>query len=135
MTTLDKQHLPPPCDGEIPLLAERAPARGSRHNAGKPKLTLVLDAPNAIAGIAGVLEDGIEEYGRNNWKKGLPYTEILDSLIRHVVAFNDGEDLDPKSGRSHTYHIGCNALFLAEMITIHPELDDREGLTGETKES
>jgi hypothetical protein len=114
---------------------EKSATTGSRHNKGKPKLSLVLDASNALAGIAQVLEDGTKEYGRRNWKKGLPFTEIIDSLMRHTTAFNNGEDLDPKSGRHHAYHIGCNALFLAEMITIHPELDDREDVKDEAKEA
>ncbi|MEA3242316.1 MAG: dATP/dGTP diphosphohydrolase domain-containing protein [Pseudomonadota bacterium] len=126
--TATKEHY-----SEVDRLGKGSPTRGDRHNAGKPKLSLVLEAPNALAGIASVLEDGIAEYGRKNWKKGLLFTEILDSLIRHTVAYNNGEDLDPKSGKHHTYHIGCNALFLAEMITIHPELDDREVVHEEAK--
>jgi hypothetical protein len=116
------------------MLDKPSPIRGTRHNTGKPRLSLVLDAPNALAGIAGVLEDGIPEYGRSNWKKGFTYSDIIDSMMRHAAAFMNGEDLDPKSGKPHPYHIGCNALFLAEMITIHPELDDREGVSEHREE-
>lgn len=107
---------------------------GARYNADKPKLSLVLEAMNALIGCAGVLDFGLVKYYRGNWKKGLKYTEIADSLARHLTKFLAGEDCDigPNgeidknySGLPHVDHILCNALFLAEMTRIHPELDDR----------
>lgn len=79
----------------------------------------------AIEGIARVLEFGARKYARSNWKKGLKVTEIIDSMLRHQVAFLNGEDIDAESGLPHPFHIACNALFLAEMMHIKPEMDDR----------
>jgi hypothetical protein len=98
----------------------------SRFNSGKPGLNYVLTAPNALAGIANVMEYGKNKYARNNWRKGLVYTEIVDSLLRHAAAFMVGKDIDEESGLPHVDHMLCNALFLAEMVRIHPELDDRD---------
>lgn len=107
---------------------------GTRYNAGKPKLSLVLEARHALEGCAAVLEYGMTKYSRGNWRKGLKYTEVCDSLARHLTKFLAGEDLDigPKgeinkdfSGLPHPYMILCNALFLAELLTTHEEMDDR----------
>ena len=114
-----------PYQAEAPY-GGQIPPRGDRHNTGKPKLSLVFDAPVALRQAAEVLEQGIEEYGRCNWKKGLPLTEIIDSLLRHTLAFQNGENLDPKSGKPHTAHIMCNALFLAQLAETRPDCDDRE---------
>lgn len=89
---------------------------GTRHNDGKPKLSLVLDAREALEGAALVLGDGLIEYGRGNWSRGLDHAEVVDSLMRHLLAYNSGEDVDPKSGRPHVDHITCNALFLATHV-------------------
>jgi hypothetical protein len=50
--------------------------------------------------------------GKDNWKKGMPITQILDSMLRHIAALQSGEWLDPESGLPHIGHIQCNALFL-----------------------
>ena len=68
---------------------------------------------------------GAEKYTPNNWKKGLKYTEVIESLQRHMNAFIDGEDNDQESKLSHVGHIMCNAMFLSYMFLFRKDLDDR----------
>jgi len=63
--------------------------------------------------------------GANNWKGGLKYTEVAESLKRHLFAFVEGEDVDGESGLLHIGHILCNAMFLSYMILFRKDLDDR----------
>jgi len=99
----------------------------SRDNSGKPKLSYMLDFPHTSAEVANVLEMGAEKYARNNWKKGAPMTETEDSLMRHLLAFHNGEDLDEESGMSHLAHVICNAQFLLENYYMHGgDIDDRD---------
>lgn len=81
-----------------------------RFNDGKPQYSLI--DLQALEQCARVLEFGAKKYARNNWKKGLPITQILDSLLRHVAALASGELIDPESGLPHIGHIQCNAMFL-----------------------
>lgn len=101
--------------------------QGLRYNDNKPKLSFVAEFPNALVGVTRVLEFGAVKYARSNWKKGLPFTEVLDSMMRHQIAWMNGEDTDPESGLSHLDHILCNALFLSELNRIKPDFDDRTG--------
>ena len=88
--------------------------QAARYNEGKPSLSMPFEARRAMIGAARVLQYGATKYERNNWKKGLPTTQIADSLLRHLAAYLAGEDLDAESGERHVDHITVNALFLAE---------------------
>jgi hypothetical protein len=81
-----------------------------RFNSGKAQYSLI--DLHALEQCARVLEFGAKKYARNNWKKGLPLTQILDSMLRHIAALSSGEFIDPESGLPHIGHIQCNALFL-----------------------
>jgi hypothetical protein len=85
-------------------------SKAMRFNSDKPKYSL-LDLKAMEPGVK-VLEFGAKKYAPNNWKKGMPMSEILDSMMRHIAAIQSGEMVDPESGLSHIGHIQCNALFL-----------------------
>ena len=96
---------------------------GSRFNEGKLKWSLV--SWSALAPMVRVLMFGAEKYDNHNWKKGLKYTEICESLQRHLNSFLEGEDDDKESKISHIGHILCNAMFLSYMSLFRKDLDDR----------
>lgn len=123
--------------------------KGLRFNSGKTRYDLVPNS--AIEGIAKVLGYGADKYtvkddlgniivsGDNNWRLGMPWTDVYASLNRHLAAWAKGEDrdYDPNcdscksgycknhSGELHIDHILTNAAFLKEYITIYPQGDNR----------
>ena len=96
---------------------------GLRYNTGKLRWSLV--SRKALAPMVRVLMFGAEKYDDHNWKKGLKYTEVCESLQRHLNAFIDGEDNDPESKLTHVGHIMCNAMFLSYMFLFKKDCDDR----------
>lgn len=91
---------------------------------GKPRLALI--DPAFLDALARVLTFGAEKYGANNWRKGLTYGETLDAALRHLNAFNAGEDTDPESGLPHPAHAAANLMFLVAYIGAgRADLDDR----------
>lgn len=97
--------------------------KGLRSNNKKLKWSLV--DYKALEPMVEVLEFGAKKYAPNNWKKGLPVTEICESLLRHTYDFLNGEDKDEESQISNVGHILCNAMFLSYMLQNKPELNDR----------
>ena len=96
---------------------------GDRHNSGKLQWSLV--SWKALAPMVQVLMFGAKKYSAWNWTKGLKYTEICESLLRHTHAFMEGEDDDPESKLTHVGHILCNAMFLSYMSLFKKDMDDR----------
>lgn len=84
--------------------------KAERKNLGKPQLSLI--DLSCLSDCAKVLEFGAKKYSRDNWKKGMDLSSILDSLLRHISLLQSGEYTDLESGLSHIGHIQCNALFL-----------------------
>ena len=90
------------------------PHIGSEFN--KPPLSHLLRFPNAINGLAELLEHGAQKHGGFKAGKASATVEVVaDSLLRHLTAIMNGEEIDPDSGRPHKYHLAANALFIAEM--------------------
>jgi hypothetical protein len=89
------------------------------------KLPLNLLSTEAMNQTAAVLAFGAQKYAAHNWRAGFAWSRPLAAAMRHLTAFNDGEDRDPESGLSHLAHAACCIMFLLEFEKTHRHLDDR----------
>lgn len=92
------------------------PCAAERKNTGKPKLSMLMRG--AAEGISRVAEFGANKYSRDNYRKGFPDSSIFDSMMRHILAYTNGEEFDPESGLCHLDHIAWNAGALLEQRRV-----------------
>jgi len=79
-------------------------------DAGKAPISLI--PRESIEGVAAVLGFGAKKYAAHNWRGGMQWSRLIDAALRHLTAFNDGEDTDPESGLPHLDHAACCLAFL-----------------------
>lgn len=99
-------------------------SQGTKHDTEKPKTNLIPS--EAIEQEAWIFTFGATKYGDYNWTKGINYSRIISAAMRHLLAINRGEDVDPESGRPHAAHVRANMAFLLQFMKENrTELDDR----------
>lgn len=98
--------------------------RAKTYDENKPPLALL--PPEGMRAVARVQEYGHKKYGDfNNYRKGMEISRQASCIMRHVLAFMDGEDVDPESGESHIAHAATRAMFLLQNIKDGVAIDDR----------
>lgn len=108
-----------------PYIPAMDKAYGSAMKFDQDKLPLHLLSTEAMNQTAAVLAFGAQKYAEHNWRKGFAWSRPLSAAMRHITAFNAGEDKDPESGLSHLAHAACCIMFLLEFEKTHQHLDDR----------
>ena len=93
--------------------------RSLRYNTGKADYSLIPLA--SMKEAAKVLEYGATKYAVDNWRKPTDWRVSYACLMRHMAAWQSGEDLDPESGFNHLGHAMCNILQMLDMLENHPE--------------
>lgn len=100
---------------------------GLRDNKGKHRPSVV--PTSLIKAVAQVIHksstEGGGKYPMHNWRKGLPWTDVADSAMRHIQDFLDRKDIDKESGLHTLHHAATNLAFLIEYLETCPDLDDR----------
>jgi hypothetical protein len=96
---------------------------GQKFDNGKARLSL-LDR-YWLESVAQVMSYGAKKYSAHNWRRGISYSRLIDAAQRHLLAFNDGHDIDQESGLPHLAHASCCLMFLAWMAKERPDMDDR----------
>ena len=77
------------------------------------KLRWDLLPMECVEEVVKVLSFGSRKYAPNNWKAVEQGSErYYAALMRHLVAYRKGEEIDPESGLSHLSHVMCNLVFL-----------------------
>lgn len=73
----------------------------------------------------GMLE-GTCKYGRHNYRcAGVRSSVYFDALMRHMIAWWEGEDIDPDSGLSHVTKALCTLAVLRDAQMQDMLTDDR----------
>lgn len=97
--------------------------KAQKFDDNKPPLDLI--PYSALELEARVLAFGAKKYDAHNWRQGMDWSRLIGAALRHVNAFNAGEDLDPESGLSHLGHARCCLGFLIEYQKKGLGTDDR----------
>lgn len=98
---------------------------GTKHDSDKLRVDLL--PVDVLEGVAKILTHGANKYGDRNWERGITYGRLYGAVLRHLFAFQRGEDIDPESGLPHIDHALCELMFLSAMTKRKPHLDDRPG--------
>jgi hypothetical protein len=96
---------------------------GTKYDGEKPDMSLF--STTWLVGVAQVLTFGKKKYAAHNWRKGIERSRLIAAALRHITAYNAGEDLDPETGLSHLDHASCCIMFARELHETRPDLDDR----------
>lgn len=96
---------------------------GARYNNNKPDLSLIPLC--TLEDEARVWMYGKQKYAAWNWAKGMDWSIPLACALRHLAAWQKGEENDPESGLPHLAHAMCNLRMLTLYSKTFPEGDDR----------
>jgi hypothetical protein len=100
-----------------------AKGSGARYNSNKPDMSLI--PLWTLEDEARVWDYGTKKYNAWNWAKGMPWSVPYACAMRHLAAWQRGEEIDPESGQPHLAHVMCNIRMLTLYSKTYPEGDDR----------
>ena len=92
----------------------------------------ISKAPMSTVSAAVLMEvgvamlEGASKYGRHNYRAaGVRASVYYDALMRHAMAWWEGEDLDPDSGMSHITKAIATLVVLRDAMIQDKFTDDR----------
>ena len=85
--------------------------KGLKYDSGKNLWNLL--PMGQIEKIVEILTFGANKYTANSWQQVENGVErYYAALLRHIVDWRKGENIDPESQKTHLAHAACNILFL-----------------------
>jgi hypothetical protein len=108
-----------------PAIDSNTPANPkAAYGNSKPSITLI--PPTAMVDMAGVFELGAAKYGAYNWRDTkVEKLTYLNAALRHILAYVDGEDIDPESGCTHLAHAAACMMILIDARSRNFVIDNR----------
>lgn len=93
---------------------------------GAKKAPLSLVPPALVIGAAEALAVGAAKYGAYNWREyPVQMMTYLEASMRHMTAFQDGEDLDPETGILHVKHSAAGLAIILDCVGLGTIVDNR----------
>jgi len=93
---------------------------------GSSKLPISLVPASGIAYATLSFLEGALKYGRYNWRvAGVRSSIYLDAIHRHLSKYQDGEDVDLKTGVPHLSSILACVMIIVDAKIVNKLTDDR----------
>lgn len=67
--------------------------------------------------LAKTCAEGIEKYGKDNWKKGLPADDVVNHVIRHIYLWIEGDRTE-----DHLAHAAWGLFVVMHFEKYNPEM-------------
>lgn len=81
---------------------------------------------NVVAELAVAMGEGMAKYGKFNFRAlDVRASVYFDAVMRHLIAWQEGEDLDPDSGMSHVTKAIATLFVLRDAMMRGRCADDR----------
>ena len=82
---------------------------------GQAKLGMSDTPIHSLRMLAKVHSNGAAKYGSLNWRENnVSATVYYNAAMRHLMAWFEGDDLDPESGLPHLAHVMACASILID---------------------
>lgn len=93
---------------------------------GTRKAPMSTVPANVIAEVGVAMLEGASKYGRHNYRiAGVRSSVYYDAVMRHLMAWWEGEDIDPDSGMSHITKAITSLVVLRDAMMQGMATDDR----------
>ncbi len=89
------------------------------------KLDLSLIPKVALEAEAVAFMVGQAKYGRYNYTKGHKASQLIAALLRHALAWNEGEECDPVDRQHHLGSVRACAAMILRQAELGTLIDDR----------
>ena len=81
--------------------------------------------PEALIGAAHAMGNGADKYEPHDWRNAPTWNRYYDPAMRHLLAWQQGEEQDPDSGLSHLDHALASLMILSALVKTGAGEDDR----------
>ena len=92
---------------------------------GRKLARMDLIPPGPLLELSKVYGFGATKYDDHNYIKGYDWSLSYGAMLRHLMAWSSGEDLDPESGRMHLAHAAWHCFCLMVFAQEGLGTDDR----------
>lgn len=112
---MDSSPRPEPCEDSGSGDATNPAPTNPKQLYGDRKVPVQQIPPAALVYLALGFREGARKYGAFNWRKTkVESMTYVGAALRHIMAYLDGEYIDPESGNPHLAHAMCCMAIAAD---------------------
>lgn len=108
-------------------------ADGGGQHASSGKVRYDLIPADVLHALAEHYTRNLAKYPERNWERGMRWTELFGSVMRHAWAWFRGQTLDPENGAHHMIAVAWNAMALVAYDLRGIGTDDRPVLSQDAR--